>query len=277
METKQIKSVLAIALCSISLVGFVKPTQQVQASTTAKITLPVKHGYTRRNILKVNQGNIHAKNVLVKASQIGMKSNQYTDTDPADQRTINLKHLSKKDKLALSKFTLKLINQARHQLKQPNWTYSKHTQKFADRIAAQYTKHGRSCWDADHYVAGIERAAKASGLNSHLGNIYEDEAALPISSAKIMGPTAKMSDIKEGLYFNIKQMLYGGYYGLDYNDLSKYTEWEHAGDLLSARNNYFKHKQYALSFSFNKDPLKISTHFINVHKSFIQNYKKYNH
>ena len=274
--TKKLRLTLAAALCGISLCT-VMPAKPVQASSSAKIVLPIKSGYTRKNIIKVNRGNYAVKNRLVKASEIGMKKNQYIDTDPSDNRIVDLRHLSNSDKVMLTKYTLNLINQGRRQFKQPKWRYTKAAQRFADRVATQYTKNNRSCWDAGHYVPGILRAAKASGLNYHEGQIYEDEAALPLATHKIMGPVAKMRDVKEGLYFNIAQMFFGGFYGSDVNDLSRYTEWEHAGDLLSARNGDLKKKQYGFSFSFTNDPRRISTHFIAVHKSFIQNYKKYNH
>lgn len=274
--TKKLRLTFIAALCGVSLCA-VSPAKSVQASSLAKIVLPIKSGYTRKNIIKVNNGNYAVKNKLVKASRVGMKKNQYIDTDPSDNRIVDLRHLSNSDKIMLTKYTLDLINQGRQQFKQPKWCYTKAAQRFADRVAVQYTRNNRSCWDADHYVPGILRAAKMSGLNYRVGQIYEDEAALPLTSNKIMGPVAKMSDVKEGLYFNIKQMFFGGYYGNNVNNLSYYTEWHHAGDLLSARNNYLKKKQYGFSFSFNTDLHKISTHFISVHKSFIQNYKKYNH
>ena len=46
-----------------------------------------------------------------------------------------------------------------------------------------------------------------------------------------------MSALKNQIYFNVKQMLFGGFYGSDsqMNDSSRYTEWEHAGDLLGCR------------------------------------------
>lgn len=274
--TKKLRLTFIAALCGISLCS-IMPTKPVQASITARIVLPIKSGYTRKNIIKVNNGDYAVKNKLAKASEIGMEKNQYIDTNPDDNRTVDLRHLSNSDKVMLTKYTLNLINQGRQQFKQPKWHYTKAAQRFADRVAAQYTRNNRSCWDADHYVPGILRAAKASGLNYHAGQVYEDEAALPLASNKIMGPVAKISDVKEGLYFNIKQMFFGGYYGNNVNNLSHYTEWNHAGDLLSARNNYLKKKQYGFSFSFNTDSHKISTHFIGVHKSFIQNYKKYDH
>ena len=274
--TKKLRLTFIAALCGVSLCA-VSPAKPVQASSSAKIVLPLKSGYTRKNIIKVNRGDYAVKNKLVKASRVGMKKNQYHDTNPSDNRIVDLRRLSNSDKVMLTKYTLNLINQGRRQFKQPKWRYTKPAQRFADRVAMQYTRNNRSCWDAGHYVPGILRAAKASGLNYRVGQIYEDEASLPLATHKIMGPVAKMSDVKEGLYFNIKQMFFGGYYGNNVNNLSHYTEWNHAGDLLSARNNYLKKKQYGFSFSFTDDPQRISTHFISVHKSFIQNYKKYNH
>lgn len=58
-----------------------------------------------------------------------------------------------------------------------------------------------------------------------------------------------MSALKSQIYFNVKQMLFGGFAGSSsqMGDASKYTEWEHAGDLLGCRT-----------------------------KRYIQNYKKFN-
>ena len=137
--SKKLKLAFAAALCGISLCA-ITPAKPAQASTTARIVLPIKHGYTRANILKINNGNYSVKHKLAKASKIGMKENQYTDTNPADNRTVDLKHLSNNDKVMFSKYTLDLINQGRRQFKQPKWYYTKSAQRFANRVATQYTK-----------------------------------------------------------------------------------------------------------------------------------------
>ncbi|NRO76803.1 hypothetical protein IMAU10031_01690 [Lactobacillus helveticus] len=74
-----------------------------------------------------------------------------------------------------------------------------------------------------------------------------------------------MSALKNQIYFNVKQMLFGGFYGSDsqMNDSSRYTEWEHAGDLLGCRTKHYdaKTKYFGISFSGLKgDSSKISVH-----------------
>lgn len=91
-----------------------------------------------------------------------------------------------------------------------------------------------------------------------------------------------MSALKSQIYFNVKQMLFGGFSGSDsqMNDSSRYTEWEHAGDLLGCRTKNYdaKTKYFGISFSGLKDdPSKISVHMMGVAKRYIQNYKKFNH
>ena len=62
-----------------------------------------------------------------------------------------------------------------------------------------------------------------------------------------------MSALKNQTYFNVKQMLSGGFSGSDsqMNDSSRYTEWEHAGDLLGCRTKNYdtKTKYFGVSFS----------------------------
>ena len=132
--SKKLKLAFAAALCGISLCA-ITPAKPAQASSAARIVLPIKHGYTRANIIKINNGNYSVKHKLAKASEIGMKENQYTDTNPEDNRTVDLKHLSNSDKIMFSKYTLDLINQGRRQFKQPKWYYTKSAQRFANRVA----------------------------------------------------------------------------------------------------------------------------------------------
>lgn len=198
----------------------------------------------------------------------------------SDDTLVNVTNLSHSQKVELSKYTLSLINSARHQLGKKSWTYKAGALHFADRVAEQYYSHNKSCWDADHYVPGIKRAAKASGLNSRVGQVYEDEAALPISSTYHTN-TRTMSALKNQIHFNVKQMLFGGFYGSysQMNDSSRYTEWEHAGDLLGCRTKHYdaKTKYFGISFSgLRGDSSKISVHMMGVAKRYIQNYKKFN-
>ena len=199
----------------------------------------------------------------------------------SDNTLVNVTKLTNSQKVELSKYTLSLINSARSQLGKKTWTYRSGALRFADRVANQYYTHNKSCWDPDHYVAGILRAAKASGLNSNAGQVYEDEAGLPISS-QYGSNLRTMSVLKNQIYFNVKQVLFGGFAGSDsqMNDSSRYTEWEHAGDLLGCRTKNYdaKTKYFGVSFSGLKDDQsKISVHMIGVAKRYIQNYKKFNH
>jgi hypothetical protein len=80
---------------------------------------------------------------------------------------------------------------------------------------------------------------------------------------------------------DLARMLFGGFYGSDsqMNDSSRYTEWEHAGDLLGCRTKHYdtKTKYFGISFSGLKgDSSKISVHMMGVAKRYIQNYKKFN-
>ena len=255
-------------------------TETVQAAVTSSITLPKSAGYTKNNILNENQRTITKTNhnKLIKGSMIGMKENKFVDTDASDNRTVDVLNLSHTDQVEISKYILALINSARRQMGKKDWTYSDSALKFANRIAIEYSNNNKSCWDPDHYVAGIKHAAKISGLST-IGQVYEDESGLPITS-EYNGHTRTMKVLKEQIYFNVKQMLFGGFYGSDsqMNDASRYVEWEHAGDLLGLRSKYdAKTKLFGVSFSGLKDDdSKISVHMIGVAKRYIKNYKKFN-
>ena len=268
---------------SMAMSNEVGTNASVQA-TTIDMSSAKKAGYSKARVLKANKGRLSQsdKNKLIKGSMAGMKSNTWIDTDASDRaKIVNVTNLSWSDKVELSHFTMNLINSARRQMGKQNWTYRKGALKFADRTAAQYYDNNRSCWDSDHYVAGIKRAAKQSGLNSSVGQVYEDEAGLPISS-DWHGQTRSMAALKNQIYFNVKQMVFGGFYGneSDYNNASRYTEWEHAGDLLGLRSsNGFdaKTKYFGVSFSgLKNDQSKISVHMMGVAKRYIKNYKKFN-
>lgn len=88
-----------------------------------------------------------------------------------------------------------------------------------------------------------------------------------------------MSVLKNKIYFNVKQMLFGGFAGSDsqMNDSSRYTEWEHAGDCRT-KSYDAKTKYFGISFSDLKgDQSKVSVHMMDVAKRYIQNYRKFNH
>lgn len=213
---------------------------------------------------------------LKKASKHDMIENIYHDENTHDQQTtIDTSKLNHQEQKELSLFTLKTINSARKQMHKKQWRYSNRALHFANDIAKEYYQHNHSVWDSDHYYAGIARAAKKHGLNSHLGNVYEDESGLPINSNNLTSKRT-IAQAKEQLYFNIKQMLFGGFYGNNYNNLSSYYEWNHAADLLSTYPYSNSSREFATSFSILKNkPDHVSVHMIGVDKRYIQNYRKF--
>lgn len=277
---RTVKLLSIISTTAILVSGVITTLNNNETPSTAQaasITLPT--GYTKNAVIKWNQTGRVSK-TLINASKKGMKENNYSDAG-SDNTLVNVTKLSHSQKVELSRYALSLINSARHQLGKKSWTYKSGALHFADRVANQYYSHNRSCWDADHYVPGIERAAKASGLNSRIGQVYEDEAGLPISS-EYHTNMRTMSALKNQIYFNIKQMLFGGFSGSDsqMNDSLRYTEWEHAGDLLGCRTRSYdaKTKYFGISFSgLKSDQSKISVHMMGVAKRYIQNYKKFSH
>lgn len=276
---KNVKLLSTISIAAVLAGGAIalnsnESTSNVEA---ASITLPA--GYTKSAVIEWNQTG-RASRALINASKKGMQENNYSDAG-SDNTLVNVTRLTHSQKVELSRYALSLINSARHQLGKQGWTYKSGALHFADHVANQYYSHDRSCWDADHYVPGIERAAKASGLNSRVGQVYEDEAGLPISS-EYHTNMRTMSALKNQIYFNVKQMLFGGFSGSDsqMNDSSRYTEWEHAGDLLGCRTRSYdaKTKYFGISFSGLKGAQsKVSVHMMGVAKRYIQNYKKFNH
>ena len=269
---------IAAALAGGTITALNNNVETAANSTVEAASITLPSGYTKSAIIKWNQTG-RASKALINASKKGMIENTYSGAG-SDDTLVNVTNLSHSQKVELSKYTLSLINSARHQLGKKSWTYKAGALHFADRVAEQYYSHNKSCWDADHYVPGIMRAAKASGLNSRVGQVYEDEAALPISSTYHTN-TRTMSALKNQIHFNVKQMLFGGFYGLysQMNDSSRYTEWEHAGDLLGCRTKHYdaKTKYFGISFSgLRGDSSKISVHMMGVAKRYIQNYKKFN-
>ena len=269
---------IAAALAGGTIIALNNNVETAANSTVEAASITLPSGYTKSAIIKWNQTG-RASKALINASKKGMIENTYSGAG-SDDTLVNVTNLSHSQKVELSKYTLSLINSARHQLGKKSWTYKAGALHFADRVAEQYYSHNKSCWDADHYVPGIKRAAKASGLNSRVGQVYEDEAALPISSTYNTNMRT-MSALKNQIHFNVKQMLFGGFYGSysQMNDSSRYTEWEHAGDLLGCRTKHYdaKTKYFGISFSgLRGDSSKISVHMMGVAKRYIQNYKKFN-
>ena len=253
---------------------------QNDENVQTNITLPA--GYTKQRILDVNNNRISNtdKQALVEASRQGMEQNQFYDNNPQDKQTmVDTLHLNYNQKVNISNYAVNVINSARRQMGKQDWKLNDSAISFADRVATEYTNNNKSDWDADHYTPGITRAAVASGLKN-AGQVYEDEAGLPITS-QYNSSIRSMYSLKEQIYFNIKQMVFGGYYGSmsNFSDLSHYTEWGHAGDLLGLRSlmgTDASTKYFGLSFSgLKNDKRKISVHFISVADRYIVDHNKF--
>ena len=274
------KNIISVILFISGLIVVTQLNSNSVKAESTSITLP--SGYTTKRIAQVDNNKISAKNkkALINASIKGMKQNQFVGDDADKNVMVDVTKLSYNQKLEINRFALRLINSARKQAHKKPWTLNKSAMDFADRVAKQYHDNGRSVWDPDHYVAGITRAAVASGLKN-AGQVYEDESGLPITS-EFNGSTRSMYALKRQVYFNIKQMLFGGYYGTEdkADNAAYYTEWEHAGDLLGCRSlkGYdAPTKYFGLSFSdLPNDHSKISVHFMGVAKRYIKNTKKFN-
>lgn len=270
----------SLATVNHQVIGPNCSAQTVKAATTGQIRLYSEQGYTKSNILKANDGHLSNtdRKKLIHACMAGMKNNHFTDTNSSDQRIVDVMNLNQLDQVELSKYALTLINSARRQMGMKDWTYSNHVLHFARCVAQEYDKDHTSCWDSDHDYQAIERAAKTCGLNTNVGQVYEDETGLPITS-KWNGTQRSMVALKGQIYFNVEQMLFGGFYGneIDYDNATHYTEWQHAGDLLGLRTKpQFepKTKSFGLSFSC-FDGHRISVHMMSVAKDNILNYKKF--
>ena len=255
-------------------------SQAVNQNVQTNITLPA--GYTQQRVLDANNNRLSNadKQALVESSRQGMEQNKFYDNNPQDKQTmVDTTNMNHDQKVNISNYAVNVINSARRQMGKQDWKLNDSAISFADRVATEYTNNDKSDWDADHYVAGITRAAVASGLKD-AGQVYEDEAGLPITS-QYDSSIRSMYSLKEQVYFNIKQMLFGGYYGSmsNFSDTSHYTEWGHAGDLLglrSLRGTDAPTKYFGLSFSgLKSDPRKISVHFISVADRYIVDHNKF--
>lgn len=290
---KNIKLLSKISVAALLTIGGIGTINQVNdsvntetvhaatASEQTKITLPA--GYTKQRILNANNNRLsnNDKKALVQASAQGMKQNQFFDNNAQDKTTmVNTTNMTWNQKVEINRYALNLINSARSQMGKKGWILNTSAISFADKVAKEYYNNDKSDWDADHYVAGITRAAVASGLKN-AGQVYEDESGLPVTS-QYRGSMRSMYALKEQIYFNVKQMLFGGFYGsmTDFSNLSRYTEWYHAGDLLglrSLRGSDAPTKYFGLSFSGMKtNQQRISVHFMGVSTNYIANYKLFN-
>ncbi|GAA3627537.1 hypothetical protein GCM10022297_02580 [Lactobacillus hamsteri] len=251
--------------------------QTVQAASKkyvkAKMKLP--KGYTRSALLKAYQGKPSAS--FIKASMKGMKDNDFSrikaGESARDNKTkININKLTAKQKKELANFALKMINEARADLKLKPWKYSSGVQTLANDIAKEYTQNKRGINNGSHYVPGIVRACQKNGLNLE-DNYVEDMAGFTSPTPKMT-----MTAMKKNIYFGLKQMMFG-YVGSNEkgrNKKNNYREWEHAGDLFNTQGSKNTDGDYNyFGFSVSKNGKVYSMHFISV-PTFVVNSSKYN-
>ncbi|MDF7639914.1 SEC10/PgrA surface exclusion domain-containing protein [Lactobacillus sp. ESL0791] len=252
--------------------------------------------YTREALYKAyNSGYPIAENVdpnFINACKQGVRINNFDRSKAIDQAgddttIVDPTHLTPDQQTELSTFALRLINQARACLNLHPWIQSTGTQQLANDIADEYHKDNHTI-NEDHDVEGIIRASKKNGLNID-GQYIEDLAAWGYSSN---GSTMTMSQLKKHVYLGIKQCLFGftpsSGYDLIYPDSEidksqNYSEWRHAGDLLSAGENYgydsFRN-YFALSISTSPSSYgkEFDAHFISVSSYLINgDYGQKNH
>lgn len=250
----------------------VKPvkTSVVHASSRAEQTrIIVPKGYTADLIEDWcnNPNNTHVTHKLQYLSRQGMISNRFYDQMINDNRKVDLNNLSSSDQYELSQYALTLINSIRTQLGLPEFTYTASAQNFANDIAKVYNEDNWSDYEL-HDVSAINNVAKMHGLTHAGDNEYEDIAGFDMTTGH---QYATIYQIKQGIYYNIKQFAFGGFRyhnwkESDKQNLNYYTEWYHAYDLFTGDYS----QEFALSLSYliqdptNKVNKITSSHYIHV-------------
>lgn len=245
-----------------------------------KIVMPDDSlGYTRENLANWHN-SYDAEQQLKRASIVGMSYNDSHSEgnrriNKHDRRVLDMKHLSGKNRRELAHFAIRIINSAREAMGMPDWTYTSNAERFAMDTAKYYTQDGAGNDDADHDVHAILKAARKNGLRTDLGQAYEDESGFNVE------PHARyqtMWHAKLMLRFNIEQMLFGGWtsrklqsdvYYHDLQDPKRYTEWDHANDLINRQQS-----EVGVAFSVRGDD-EVSVHILSVPRELIVHSSKY--
>ena len=279
MNHKILKEITGISVGTLILIAGasampqnVKPikTSVVHASSRAEQTsIIVPKGYTADLIEDWcdNPNDTHMTRKLQRLSRQGMISNRFYDQTINDNRKVDLNNLSSNDQYELSQYALALINSIRTQLGLPKFTYTASAQSFASDIATAYNKDNWSAYES-HDISAINNIAKMHGLTHAGDNEYEDLAGFDMTTGH---QYATIYQIKQGIYYNIKQFAFGGFQyhnwkESDKQNLNYYTEWYHAYDLFTGDYS----QEFALSLSYliqdptNKVNKITSSHYIHV-------------
>ncbi|MCO6528547.1 SEC10/PgrA surface exclusion domain-containing protein [Lactobacillus sp. ESL0233] len=238
-----------------------------------RATIKLPQGYTKKELLKAYQGK--ASQAFIDASMYGMKVNDFSrlklGENTKDKNTkVDVANLSADQLATISSFSLRLINEARRDLKLKPWRESYGASKLADDIAREYFVNNRTIRES-HYVEGIVRACHKNGLN--FDNNYIEDMAGFYNHNQIM----TMTELKQCVYFGLKQMIFG-YVGSGEAgrfDRSNYKEWEHAGDLFNTQGSLYDGDYNYFGFSISVTNNICSMHFISIPTNVVKN-KKYN-
>lgn len=278
MNHKILKEIAGVSVGTLILIAGasampqnVKPvkTSVVHASSRAEQTcIIVPKGYTADLIedWKDDPNNAHVTYKLQRLSRQGMISNRFYDQKINDNRKVDLNNLSNNDQYELSQYALTLINSIRTQLGLPEFKYTASAQNFANDIAKAYNEDNWSDYQG-HDISVINRVAKQHGLTKN-DNEYEDMGGFDITTGH---QYATIYQIKQNIYYNIKQAAFGGFWyhnnqESDKYNLNYYTEWNHANDLFTGDYS----QEFALSLSYliqdptNKVNKITSSHYIHV-------------
>lgn len=262
-------SVLALSTCAVSVSESPSTHVVYAAKSKLKTRIAVPKGYTADLIEDWcnNPNNTHVTHKLQYLSRQGMISNRFYDQMINDNRKVDLNNLSSSDQYELSQYALTLINSIRTQLGLPEFTYTASAQNFANDIAKVYNEDNWSDYEL-HDVSAINNVAKMHGLTHAGDNEYEDIAGFDMTTGH---QYATIYQIKQGIYYNIKQFAFGGFRyhnwkESDKQNLNYYTEWYHAYDLFTGDYS----QEFALSLSYliqdptNKVNKITSSHYIHV-------------
>ena len=278
MNHKILKEITGISIGTLILIAGasampqnVKPikTSVVHASSRAEQTrIIVPKGYTADLIedWKDDPNNAHVTRKLQRLSRQGMINNRFYDQTINDNRKVDLNNLSSNDQYELSQYALTLINSIRTQLGLPKFTYTASAQSFANDIAKAYNEDTWSDYQG-HDISAINQVAKQHGLTQN-DNEYEDMSGFDMTTGH---QYATIYQVKQGIYYNIKQFAFGGFkyhngQESDKQNLDYYTEWNHAYDLFTGDYS----QEFALSLSYLAQEHKYgikgdtSSHYIHV-------------
>lgn len=180
---------------------------------TNHIKLPA--GYTADELLNAYSGSTK------KLEKICDKDNNsfVSESTQDDNEKINPSKLTQSQKEEISKFAIKMINEAREQIGRPDFVYTAEAQSLADDVASEYKKDKFDPMEG-HDVPALIRAAAKHGINISDNEIEDMDAA---DGQK----PRTMTELKEEVYESICDFLF----------TENGDHFAHAADLLSCHGD----------------------------------------